>query len=77
MLIIYILQDMFMIKGQFASVGYASYLKKPKADENSVIIDILLEGGAVLYCKTTVPQGLFVSLPVILHTPLSTADRDS
>ncbi|KAJ0420508.1 amidase signature domain-containing protein [Aspergillus carlsbadensis] len=54
------IKDMFMIKGQFASMGYVSYLKKPRAEENSVIVDILLEGGAVLYCKTTVPQGLFI-----------------
>lgn len=60
-----------MIKGQFASMAYVSYLKRPKADENSVMIDILLDGGAVLYCKTTVPQGLFVSLPFGLRALLA------
>ncbi|KAF2009649.1 amidase [Aaosphaeria arxii CBS 175.79] len=54
------IKDMINIKGQFANLGYVSYLKKPRASENSVIIDILLDGGAVLYCKTTVPQALFV-----------------
>ncbi|UPK97388.1 hypothetical protein LCI18_008323 [Fusarium solani-melongenae] len=33
---------------------------KPKADGNSVLEDMLLEAGAVLYCKTNVPQTLFV-----------------
>ena len=54
---------MLMIKNQYATLGYVSYLGKPKTAENSMIIDMLLDGGAVLYCKTTVPQCLFVSTP--------------
>ena len=52
---------MFMIEGEFATLGFVAYLQKPAADKNSVIIDLLLEKGAVLYCKTSVPQGLTVS----------------
>lgn len=62
---------MFHIKGQFATIGFVSYLKKPKATENSVIVDILLEAGAVLYCKTTVPQALFVRGPQAIFLALS------
>lgn len=61
------LKDMFMVKGEFATLGFVAYLQKPAADFNSVIVDVLLDGGAVFYCKTTVPQGLFVSRP---HTRL-------
>lgn len=49
-----------MVKDEAATLGFVSYLTKPKADENSVIVDMLLEAGAVLYCKTNVPQTLFV-----------------
>ncbi|KAJ3543121.1 hypothetical protein NM208_g3742 [Fusarium decemcellulare] len=43
-----------------ATLGFVSYLTKPAATSNSVIVDILLDAGAVLYCKTNVPQTLFV-----------------
>ncbi|EEU34696.1 uncharacterized protein NECHADRAFT_94848 [Fusarium vanettenii 77-13-4] len=54
------LKDMWMVKGEAATLGFVAYLSKPVAEENSPIVDILLDGGAVLYCKTNVPQGLFV-----------------
>ena len=50
-----------MIEGEFATLGFVAYLQRPAADKNSVMIDLLLENGAVLYCKTNVPQGLTVS----------------
>ncbi|KAJ4258375.1 hypothetical protein NW757_002942 [Fusarium falciforme] len=53
------LKDMWMVKGEAATLGFVAYLPKPVAEENSPIVDILLDGGAVLYCKTNVPQGLF------------------
>jgi amidase len=53
---------MWMVKGEAATLGFVAYLPKPVAEENSPIVDILLDGGAVLYCKTNVPQGLFVCL---------------
>ncbi|KAJ6000884.1 amidase signature domain-containing protein [Penicillium waksmanii] len=52
-------KDMFDIEGQFTTLGYVAHLKNPKATNNVAIVDILLRGGAVLYCKTTVPQALF------------------
>lgn len=51
-----------MIEGEFATLGFVAYLQKPAADKNSIMIDLLLEKGAVLYCKTSVPQGLTVSI---------------
>ncbi|KUJ21697.1 general amidase-like protein [Mollisia scopiformis] len=51
------LKDTFKIKGYDSSIGIASLAFKP-ATENSLLVDILLEAGAVLYCKTNVPQTL-------------------
>ncbi|KAH7342550.1 general amidase-like protein [Rhexocercosporidium sp. MPI-PUGE-AT-0058] len=51
------LKDSFKVKGYDACIGIASLVGKP-ATENSLLVDILLELGAVLYCKTNVPQTL-------------------
>jgi amidase len=56
-----------MIEGQAATLGFISFLKKPNATKNSSLVDMLLEGGAVLYVKTNVPQTLFVSSPPLPH----------
>lgn len=54
-----------MVEGEFASLGFVSYLKKPKAIDNSFLVDILLTAGAILYVKTNVPQTLFVSTAIL------------
>lgn len=51
------LKDTFKVKGYDACIGIASLAENP-AEENSLLVDILLEAGAVLYCKTNVPQTL-------------------
>ena len=51
------LKDTFKVKGYDTSIGIASLAFNP-AKENSLLVDILLEQGAVLYCKTNVPQTL-------------------
>ncbi|EKD19928.1 uncharacterized protein L3040_002391 [Drepanopeziza brunnea f. sp. 'multigermtubi'] len=51
------LKDTFKVRGYDASIGIASLVGKP-AKDNSLLVDILLEIGAVLYCKTNVPQAL-------------------
>ncbi|KAF2641936.1 acetamidase [Massarina eburnea CBS 473.64] len=51
------LKDTFKIKGYDASIGLAALCFKP-AEENSVLVDLLLKAGAVLYCKTNIPQTL-------------------
>lgn len=49
------LKDTFKVKGYDASVGIAGLCFKP-ATTNSALVDLLLKQGAVLYCKTNVPQ---------------------
>jgi Asp-tRNA(Asn)/Glu-tRNA(Gln) amidotransferase A subunit family amidase len=51
------LKDTFKVKGYDASTGIASMVDKP-AKKNSLLVDILLEQGAVIFCKTNVPQTL-------------------
>jgi amidase len=51
------LKDSFKVKGYDASIGIASLAENP-AKENSLLVDILLGQGAVLYCKTNIPQTL-------------------
>jgi amidase len=51
------LKDTFKIRGTDSSIGIAGLAFKP-AESNSALVDILLGAGAVLYCKTNVPQTL-------------------
>ncbi|KAJ5550502.1 Amidase [Penicillium sp. DV-2018c] len=51
------LKDTYNIKGFDSSIGMASLAENP-AKENATLVDILLEQGAVLYCKTNVSQTL-------------------
>lgn len=51
------LKDSFKVRGYDSSIGIASLAENP-AKENSPLVDILLEAGAVLYCKTNIPQTL-------------------
>ena len=41
-------------------MGFVSHLKHPAADDHAVIAGMLEAAGAVFYCKTNVPQTLFV-----------------
>lgn len=49
------IKDSFKVKGYDASIGIAAFSFNP-ATENSALVDLLLSLGAVLYCKTNVPQ---------------------
>jgi len=51
------LKDSFDVSGYDSSIGIASLTGKP-ATKNALLVDILLEQGAVLYCKTNIPQTL-------------------
>lgn len=51
------LKDTFKVRGYDASIGIAALAFKP-ATENSILVDCLLNAGAVLYCKTNIPQTL-------------------
>lgn len=51
------LKDTFKVRGYDASIGIAALCFNP-ATENSVLVQNLLSAGAVLYCKTNIPQTL-------------------
>lgn len=60
------LKDTFCIKGLQTSAGYVSFLENGVQDENSPLVDMLLDLGAVLYVKTNIPQTLMVSFALLL-----------
>ncbi|PTB62106.1 amidase [Trichoderma citrinoviride] len=51
------LKDIFAVKGHDTSTGLACYVNEP-AEEHSAIAAMLLDLGAILYCKTNVPQSV-------------------
>ncbi|KAJ5295132.1 hypothetical protein N7508_009953 [Penicillium antarcticum] len=55
------LKETFNIKGVPTSLGFTSFLDHEPVSQNSVLIDILLEAGAVLYVKTNVPQTMMTA----------------
>jgi amidase len=55
------IKDCFQVKGKQSTIGYVEFIKRPAATENSPLVDILLELGAVLYVKTNIPQTMMVS----------------
>ena len=61
-------QDSFNVKGFQSTIGFVSFLDREPDTENSVLVDILLGLGAVLYVKTNIPQTLMVSLLNLLYT---------
>jgi Asp-tRNA(Asn)/Glu-tRNA(Gln) amidotransferase A subunit family amidase len=48
--------------------GYVSWIGK-YADRNAVLVDILLEAGAVPFVRTNVPQTLMVRPDVFMSSP--------
>ncbi|KAL6235562.1 hypothetical protein BDW75DRAFT_250759 [Aspergillus navahoensis] len=55
------IKDSFQVKGLYTTVGYVSFLKNGPATENSALVDLLLDLGAVLYVKTNIPQTLMTA----------------
>lgn len=55
------IKDSFQFKGVDSTIGFVSFLENGPATKNSAIVQMLLDLGAVLYCKTNVPQTLMVS----------------
>ncbi|CZT18083.1 related to amidases [Ramularia collo-cygni] len=49
------LKECFNVKNHPSCVGMVSFLDRPVAEENSFLVDILLDLGAILYCKTNIP----------------------
>lgn len=54
------IKDSFQVKGTEATLGFVAYLDHGPSHENSCLVDVLLDLGAVLYCKTNIPQTLMV-----------------
>jgi len=54
-------QDSFNVKGLQSTVCYVSFINHPPATQNSVLVDILLSEGAVLYVKTNIPQTMMTA----------------
>lgn len=50
------LKETFNVEGVNSSMGLVCFLDNPPAPQNSPLVDILLAAGAVLYCKTNIPQ---------------------
>jgi len=70
------LKDTFKVRGYDATAGVAALCFKP-AIANSTLVDLLLQAGAVLYCKTNVPLTLMAldSHNNVFGRTLNPADR--
>ncbi|KAF5017249.1 hypothetical protein F66182_10843 [Fusarium sp. NRRL 66182] len=55
------LKDSNVVKGHYATVGYVEFLRQPVPDSNSALVQLLLDAGAVLYCKTNIPQTMMTA----------------
>lgn len=55
------LKDMMNYKGVASTLGIISFLDHPVADQNAPLVDILLQLGAILYCKTNIPQTMMTA----------------
>lgn len=56
------IKDSFQVVGVPSTIGLVAYLDDVSS-ANSALVDMLLGLGAVLYCKTNIPQTLMVSRP--------------
>lgn len=54
------------------SLGYVALIGKP-AEDDSAIVKLLVQNGAVLYVKTNVPQTLMVRMPSVFLRGLITS----
>ncbi|KAK1635711.1 amidase signature domain-containing protein [Colletotrichum phormii] len=50
------LKDSFHVDGHSATVGYVEFVKQAPPKGNAALVKLLLDAGAVLYCKTNIPQ---------------------
>ncbi|KAK9473854.1 amidase signature domain-containing protein [Dipodascopsis tothii] len=53
------LKDTVNVAGVDSVIGVAAYAFKPEP-KNSVVVDVLEDLGAIMYCKTNVPQSMMV-----------------
>ena len=71
-------KDTFNIKGVDSSIGIAALAFKP-ATSNALLVDLLLKAGAVIHCKTNIPQTLSAldSINNVFGRTLNPLDRNS
>jgi Asp-tRNA(Asn)/Glu-tRNA(Gln) amidotransferase A subunit family amidase len=50
------LKECFNVMDVPTTMGFVSFLERPPQSTNSVLVDVLLAAGAVLYVKTNIPQ---------------------
>ncbi|GME38785.1 hypothetical protein GTA08_BOTSDO05197 [Neofusicoccum parvum] len=55
------IKDSFCVKGVDTTIGFVSFLDNGAATKNSALVQILLDLGAVLYCKTNIPQTMMTA----------------
>ncbi|TVY60850.1 Acetamidase [Lachnellula suecica] len=55
------LKDGFKVKGVQSTIGYVSFLDHEPDTTNSVLVNMLLDLGAVLHVKTNIPQTLMTA----------------
>ncbi|EME39131.1 hypothetical protein DOTSEDRAFT_91596 [Dothistroma septosporum NZE10] len=55
------IKDCFHYTGVQSTLGFVSFLDEPKPTTNSQLVDLLLDLGAILYCKTNIPLTLMTA----------------
>ncbi|KAM0202725.1 hypothetical protein ACHAPQ_010782 [Fusarium lateritium] len=53
--------DSFHVDGYHSTVGYVEFLKRPLPIGNAALVKLLIDAGAILYCKTNVPQTMMTA----------------
>lgn len=53
-------KDSFCIQGKDSTIGMACFIDKP-AERNSALVQLVISLGAVIYCKTNVPQTMMTA----------------
>lgn len=54
-------KDNIQVAGVPATLGLVAFLDDDVSEKNSAVVDIILASGAIIYCKTNVPQTMMVS----------------
>jgi amidase len=55
------IKDSFKVNGLHSTIGYVSFIDHGPDSEESALVKILLDLGAVLYVKTNIPQSLMTA----------------
>ncbi|KAH6684939.1 acetamidase [Plectosphaerella plurivora] len=53
--------DSFHMIGKYATTGYTEFLRRAPEGSNGALVNLLLDAGAVFYCKTNVPQTMMTA----------------